>query len=168
MEFLKKEFGSFLHSGKYWAKNTHNEDFSKLYDYPLSIESLNYYDDKLKNKILKEIKNLKITNKSFTKNFKEHITAQVGPTLTEMFFSNYPQKVWGVKTENITSEWAPKRIKFRRKIEPFFSGEYTAVGKYGTGSIYNLIKDKILKNGGKIFLNHAVKKFRKKILKSKK
>ena len=160
--FWKKEFGSFLHSGKYWAKNTHNEDFSKLYDYPLSIESLNYYDDKLKNKILKEIKNLKITNKSFTKNFKEHITAQVGPTLTEMFFSNYPQKVWGVKTENITSEWAPKRIKFRRKIEPFFSGEYTAVGKYGTGSIYNLIKDKILKNGGKIFLNHAVKKFRKK------
>lgn len=159
--FWKKEFGNLLHTGKYWSKNTHNEDFSKLYDYPLSIESLNNYGDKLKNKILKEIKNLKTTNKSFTKNFKEHITAQVGPTLTEMFFSNYPQKVWGIKTENITSEWAPKRIKFRRKIEPFFSGEYTAVGKYGTGSIYNLIKDKILENGGKIFLNHAVKNFRK-------
>ena len=134
MEFLeKKEFGSFLHSGKYWAKNTHNEDFSKLYDYPLSIESLNYYDDKLKNKILKEIKNLKITNKSFTKNFKEHITAQVGPTLTEMFFSNYPQKVWGVKTENITSEWAPKESSLEEKLSPFFQENTQLLENMGQG-----------------------------------
>jgi sialic acid synthase SpsE/protoporphyrinogen oxidase len=162
--FWKKEFGSLLHTGKYWAKNTYNENFSEFYDYPLSIESIKKYDQKLRNKILKEIKDLSLQKKSFTKNFKEHVAAQVGSTLTEMFFSNYPQKVWGIKTENITSEWAPKRIKFRKKIEPFFSGEYTAVGKYGTGSIYNLIKDKILKNGGKFFLNHAVINLKKENL----
>ena len=83
-----------------------------------------------------------------------------------MFFQITSKSLGGVETENITSEWAPKK-KFRRKLSLFFR-EYTAVGKYGTGSIYNLIKDKILKNGGKIFLNHAVKNLEKKILKSKK
>ena len=73
-----------------------------------------------------------------------------------MFFTNYPEKVWGLNTKEITSEWAPKRIKFTRKIEQFFSGEYTAVGKYGTGSVYNFIRDKIYKYGGKIKLNHRV------------
>ena len=39
---------------------------------------------------------------------------------------------------------APKEL-FRDRILPFFSGEYTAVGKYGTGCIYENIKEKIVK-----------------------
>ena len=68
-----------------------------------------------------------------------------------MFFKDYPEKVWGVSTLKMTSEWAPKRIKFRDKILPFFSGEYTAVGKYGTGSIYEFLKKEILKKKVKFF-----------------
>ena len=46
------------------------------------------------------------------------------------------------------------KISFRKKIEPFYN-EY-AVGKYGTGSIYDNIKNKIIKNNGKIYLNHNI------------
>ena len=34
------------------------------------------------------------------------------------------------------------------------------MGKYGTGHLYEIIKKKILKNGGKVFLNHKVEKFK--------
>ena len=35
-------------------------------------------------------------------------------TLTKMFFKSYPEKVWGISTEELTPEWAPKRIEFRK------------------------------------------------------
>ena len=73
-----------------------------------------------------------------------------------MFFKNYPEKIWGINTKKMTADWAPKRVKFRKKILPFFSGEYTAVGKYGTGSVYEKLKKEIIKNGGKIHLNNTV------------
>tara|TARA_B100000282_G_scaffold215829_1_gene159801 strand:+ start:9796 stop:12186 length:2391 start_codon:yes stop_codon:yes gene_type:complete len=153
-EFWKKNFGHLLVEGKFWAKNTYNENFSKLYDYPFSMEGFKYFDKLDKKKILKEIKNLKKGTTST--NFKEHVISQVGPTLAKMFFDNYPAKVWGISTEKMTSEWAPKRISFRKKIEPFYNTEYAAVGKYGTGSVYDNIKNKILNNKGKIYLNHNV------------
>ena len=59
-----------------------------------------------------------------------------------MFFKNYPEKVWGISTKEMTAEWAPKRISFRDKILPFYKEEKVAVGKYGTGSVYECIKKK--------------------------
>ena len=41
-------------------------------------------------------------------------------------------------------------IKLTEKTSPFFTNEYTAVGKYGTGKIYEFLKKEILKNSGKI------------------
>ena len=43
----------------------------------------------------------------------------------------------------MTPDWAPNRIKFRDKILPFYHEEYAAVGKYGTGCIYDEIKRKL-------------------------
>ncbi len=160
--FWKKNFGNLLIKGNYWAKNTYNEDFINLYDYPLSFESIKNFPEKYKTKILLELKNLKKNSIKLTKNFDEHVKSQVGETLAKMFFRNYPQKIWGIETKNMTAEWAPKKIKFRDKILPFFSGEFTAVGKYGTGSVYEHLKKEILKKGGKIFLNKQVTGFKKK------
>ena len=56
----------------------------------------------------------------------------------------------------MTPDWAPNRIKFRKKILPFYHEEYAAVGKYGTGSIYERIKKKIIKLGGQIKFNETV------------
>ena len=154
--FWKKNFGKFLVEGKFWAKNTYNENFKKLYDYPFSKEALNNFNISDKKKILKDLNDLKKSKISKTKNFNEHVKAQVGPTLTKMFFKNYPEKIWGISTEKMTAEWAPKRIEFRNKILPFYRGQKTAVGKYGTGSVYEHIKDQIIKYRGKIYLNHNV------------
>ena len=161
-KFWKKNFGHLLIEGKYWAKNTYNDDFKNFYDYPLSFDSIKKFPKNYRSKILAELKNLEKNKSKKTRNFEEHVKAQVGATLTKMFFKNYPQKVWGIETNKMTAEWAPKRIKFRDKILPFFHGEFTAVGQFGTGSIYEFIKEKIIKYGGKIYLNHQAINFEKK------
>ena len=84
--FWKKNFGNLLVEGKFWAKNTYNENFSKLYDYPFSKEGFKNFDHHTKSNILKELKSLK--KKSVSKNFEEHVQSQVGNTLTDMFFKN--------------------------------------------------------------------------------
>ena len=118
--FWKKNFGHLLVEDKYWSKNTYDDDFNKLYDYPLSLESLKKFPRNLKSEIHSELKELKKSKVTLTKNFDEHVKSQVGKTLTKMFFKNYPEKIWGISTKKMTSEWAPKRIKFRKKILPFF------------------------------------------------
>ena len=158
--FWKKNFGHLLIEGKFWAKNTYGDNFKYLYDYPLSYESIKNFPKEYKSKILKEINSLSKNSKKKSTNFHEHVAAQVGPTLTKMFYTDYPKKIWGINTKEMAAEWAPKRIKFRNKILPFFD-EYTAVGKHGTGCIYDFLKKKIIKNGGKFFLNHQVTKFKK-------
>ena len=154
--FWQKNFGHLLVEGNYWAKNTYDDDFNTLYDYPLSFQSIKKFPIEKRSKIYSELNQLKKKDNKRSKNFDEHVKSQVGETLSKMFFTNYPLKIWGIDTKKMTAEWAPKRIKFREKILPFFSGEYTAVGKYGTGSVYEFIKKKIIKNGGKIYLNYHV------------
>ena len=44
----------------------------------------------------------------------------------------------------MTAEWAPKRIEIRQKSLPFYYGQFSAVGKNGTGAIYERIKEKII------------------------
>ena len=46
--------------------------------------------------------------------FKSHVINQDGPTLQSLFYEDYPEKVWG-ETEDMTSEWALKRIIFTKK-----------------------------------------------------
>lgn len=159
--FWMKNFGHLLVPGKYWSKNTYGDDFKTLYDYPLSYESINSFPKKYKDKIFPELFILKKSKKNNAQNFHEHVVNQVGPTLTKMFFKDYPEKLWGISTEKMTSEWAPKRIKFRDKVLPFFHEEFTAVGKYGTGCIYEFLKNEIVKNKSKVFTNYEVVNFSK-------
>ena len=53
------------------------------------------------------------------KSFKEYILSQVGETLFEMFFNKYPKKIWGIETNEMTAEWAPKRIEIRQRVYLF-------------------------------------------------
>ena len=149
-------FGKNLIEGTYYSKNTIGNNSSQYVDYPLSYQAIEKLPIKLKLKILKELKKAKKMQKKNAVNFSEHIINQLGPTLQNLFFKDYPEKVWGLNTEEMTSEWAPKRIKFTKKSEPFFNKEKTGVGKYGTGQLYEIIKKKIITNGGKIFLNHKI------------
>ena len=154
-KFWNKSFGKLLHHGKYYSKNVLGRNFDEFYHYPLSIDSIKKYPKFLKKKIFDELRLVKKKNIKTT-NFFEHIKGQVGETLTKMFFKNYPEKVWGISVEKMTSDWAPKRIKLTNKTGPFFIKEHTAVGKYGTGKIYEFMKKDLIKKGGKIKLKHEI------------
>tara|TARA_B100000963_G_scaffold358210_1_gene382272 strand:- start:11249 stop:13705 length:2457 start_codon:yes stop_codon:yes gene_type:complete len=158
IKFWKKNFGNLLIEGKFKCKNVQGENFDKFYDYPLSYEGLNKFEKKLKNKIYSELKKCNKKNqRQKAKNYKDYIDSFIGPTLRKMFFEKYPKKIWGIDPKLMTPDWAPNRIKFRDKILPFYHEEYAAVGKYGTGCLYDKIKDFILKLGGKIRFNETVK-----------
>ena len=123
----------------------------------MDSESIKKYPNDLKKKIIFELSNLR--KNSLAKNFSEYVEQQVGKTLTKMFFKGYPKKIWGISTDKMTAEWAPKRIQITQKTKPFFQDQYTAVSKYGTGNFYNSILKKILKLGGNVYLNHKVSGF---------
>ncbi len=167
-KFWKDNFKNLLIEGEFYCKNVQGKKFNEFYDYPFSKEALNNFDIKTKKKIKKELKNCRNLEKRYNaKSYKEYIDSFVGPTLRKMFYEKYPKKIWGIDTEKMSPDWAPNRIKFREKILPFYHEEYAAVGKYGTGCIYDKIKDKIIKLGGKFKFNETVKGFNfkdKKIL----
>lgn len=163
IDFWKKNFGDLLVEGKFYCKNVKGKKFDKYYDYPFSIESLNNFNQKLKSKIKRELKLCKnLERRQKAKNYKEYVNALIGPTLRKMFFEKYPKKIWGIDTKNMTPEWAPNRIKFRKKILPFYHEEFAAVGKFGTGCVYDRIKEKIISLGGKFRFNETVIGFKKK------
>lgn len=168
-KFWKKNFKHKLIEGKFYGKNVKGKNFDKFYDYPFSKESLEKFEKPLKLKIKRElIKCKNINRRHKAKNYKEYIDSFVGPTLRKMFFEKYPQKIWGVDTSKMTPDWAPNRIKFREKILPFYHEEYAAVGKYGTGCVYDEIKKKIIKLGGKFKFNETIIGFKHKEKKIKK
>ena len=73
-KFWKKNFGDLLIEGKFRCKNVKGEKFNQYYDYPLSIEGLNKFDKKLKEKIKKELKFCNKKDQRFkAKNYKEYI-----------------------------------------------------------------------------------------------
>ncbi len=151
-----ESFGEILVEGKFWSKNVFNGELNNLIDYPLSWESINNFKEPIRSNVLNELKICNQSKSIGAKNFHEYVKNLVGPTLTEMFFTKYPQKVWGKFTTELTADWAPKRIEIREKITPFYHGQYAAVGKYGTGSVYKKIEEEILKHGGNILYEKSL------------
>ena len=155
-EFWERNFGDLFIKGDFWCKNVSGSNFENYWDYPLSWESISRFPKDLKTKIMNELENVDSDKKAKSSNYKEYIENQIGPTLTKMFFETYPKKIWGIPTSEMTPDWAPKRIEFRNKVTPFYFRQWNAVGKYGTGCIYDRIKDKIINLGGKINLSANV------------
>lgn len=155
-EFWEKEFGDLFIKGEFWCKNVKGENFDEYWDYPLSWESISRYPKHLKEQILNELKTRNPEDKAKAINYTEYMEAEVGPTLRKMFFDKYPQKIWGIPTQKMTPDWAPKRIEFRQKVTPFYHNQWNAVGKYGTGCIYERIQEHILSLNGGLHLNSEV------------
>ena len=57
MNFWQKNFGELLVEGDFWAKNTYDDDFDSLYDYPLSIQGIKKFQPNLRKKFFKKLKN---------------------------------------------------------------------------------------------------------------
>jgi N,N'-diacetyllegionaminate synthase len=152
-DLWEKEFKGLFVKKKFWCKNVTGKNFEHYWDYPISIEGLKNYPLHLKKKIYEELKNLNSNKKLVSRTYFDYVKNEVGPTLSRMFFSKYPEKIWGISTRKLTAEWAPKRIELRKKITPFYHEQWNAVAKFGTGSIYENLKRKIIKLGGKFHFN---------------
>jgi sialic acid synthase SpsE/protoporphyrinogen oxidase len=151
-----KDFGDLLIKGNFWSKNVVDGDIKKLVNYPLSWEQIRGFEEPLRSKVLNELLKSDQNKSKGANNFRDYVKNLVGNELTKMFFTKYPEKVWGIPTHELTSDWAPKRIEIRQKITPFYHSQYAAVGKYGTGCIYDKISDDIISKGGKIILNNSL------------
>lgn len=156
-EFWESEFGDLFIKGEFWCKNVKGLNFEQYYDYPLSYESIAQYPGEQRRKILFELEHVNPGDRAKAGNYKEYVAALVGSTLQNMFFEDYPRKIWGISTEEMTASWAPKRIELRQKITPFYHGQWNAVGKYGTGCVYDRIYEKIVRLGGKLRLGQGVR-----------
>ncbi len=157
-QFWEEHFGDLFVKGEFWCKNVRGEHFDEYWDYPLSWESIGKYPQELKETILQELDERSGYDKARARNYTEYMDALVGPTLRKMFFETYPKKVWGITTDEMTPDWAPKRMEFRQNVTPFYHNQWNAVGKYGTGCIYERIAQKIRALGGTIHLNTEVRK----------
>jgi sialic acid synthase SpsE/protoporphyrinogen oxidase len=152
----KKYFGDILIEGDFWSKNVFDGDLNQLIDYPISWESINNFNEPTRSRVLEELKICNQSKSIGARNFHEYVKNLVGPTLTEMFFTKYPEKVWGKLTKDLTADWAPKRIEIREKVTPFYYGQYAAVGKFGTGSVYKKIEEEIVNLGGVILFEKSL------------
>tara|TARA_B100001123_G_scaffold438883_1_gene574599 strand:+ start:858 stop:3239 length:2382 start_codon:yes stop_codon:yes gene_type:complete len=158
-KFWRENFGDLLIEKEFFSKN-HKDGV--LYDYPLSYQSIEKFPEKIKQKVKKELKELKPENVMRGQNFKEVVTAIVGPTLQDLFFETYSKKLWGIPTDQMSARWAPKRIEIRKKHTSFWYNQYSAAGKFGSGAIMNRMAEKIKEKDNSVNLNHEVSGFKVK------
>jgi protoporphyrinogen oxidase len=102
-----------------------------------------------------------------------------GKELYLTFFKDYTEKVWGTPTSQISAAWGAQRVKGlsltktllhlfarKKKVKADINQKDTETSliekflypKYGPGQMWELVARHIEKKGGKILLNHEVKK----------
>jgi sialic acid synthase SpsE/protoporphyrinogen oxidase len=155
-EIWEREYGDLFYKNEFWGKNVKGEHFNEFYDYPLSFESLKAFPSRLRTQILDEIGRLDDSRKAAARSYREFVLELVGPTLMEMFFVRYPEKLWGVSVDDMTPNWAPKRVNFHRTRGHFHAEQWNAAGKNGAGAVLNRMAQKLKKAGGEIFLNQGL------------
>ena len=157
--FWLENFGDLLVAKEFFSKNYKD---GVLYDYPLSYESIEKFPENIKTKVKKELSETRPENLMRAQNFKEAVSAIVGPTLQNLFFETYSKKLWGIPTTLMSAKWAPKRIQIRKKHSSFWHNQYSAAAKNGSGSVMNRMMEKIINKGNKVHLKHKVIGFEQK------
>ena len=127
-----------------------------FFDYPLNLNQLSQYSE------FKSDANFLFSNSIFdsdrlaaSTSFESYVQSLVGPNLASAFFKQYPEKLWGIDTSEMSADWAPKRIRLCKDREPFFGGEFTAIGTTGT-SRYEWLKSLSESRGANFHLDHRL------------
>ena len=155
--YLKSEFAGMWYERGHYAKNLKN---GTLYDYPISKDFVDSLPSALRKKINSDLESRDDGKLASASNYFEYMNALVGPTLQQMFFIQYPEKLWGIPTTALDANWAPKRIQIREKRSAFYEGQWAAVGKNGSLSILKELQRKFQAAGGQIlFETEATKIF---------
>lgn len=151
--YLLTEFKGLFHERDHWAKNFKND---KFYDYPISREFINSLPVETKDKINNELAKVNPDELSKANNYYEYTKALAGETLQELFFTKYPQKLWGIPTKDLDANWAPKRVQITEERRAFYQDQWSAVGNEGSGSILRSLESKVLALGGVINLEEKI------------
>jgi len=106
--------------------------------------------------------------------FEQWVCNRFGRWLFNEFFKSYTEKVWGVSTSEIRSEWAAQRIK---GLSFFAAAKHAFLGpqsgkqvkslisefnypRYGPGQMWERMRDEIVAAGGEVRLNAPVTRMR--------
>src|SRR5947209_8006554 len=105
--------------------------------------------------------------------FEEWVCNRFGRWLFNQFFKAYTEKVWGVSTSEIRSEWAAQRIKglsfFAAAKSAFFGNRGDKIKslisefnypRYGPGQMWEQMTSDIRELGGEVRLNAPVTRLR--------
>ena len=150
IDIWRNNFPDIFNEQVLYSANCKGNLLDQFHDYPISKEGL------LKNNIVFSNLNQSINQPFLYSNYRDYMKAKVGNEIEKEYFRKYPQKLWGIETDKMRADWAPKRIEIRDKIEPFFINQWVATSKYGSGYVYEKMKESVIKNNGLINLNTKI------------
>ena len=148
----KEIFNDLIIEKEFYACNFRS---GKYFDYPINIEQLSN-ELEFENEISKLKNNKNNEELAVAKTFEEYVTALVGEKLAQAFFKEYPEKLWGISTKDMSSEWAPKRIRITNQREKFFGDEFTGIALRGTGTVMERVLQKSKSYGCKLHKKKSV------------
>lgn len=155
--YFLSEFDGLFYEREHWAKNLKNNQF---YDYPISREFINSLPKEIREKINYELSNVDSDALSKANNYYEYTKALAGETLQELFFTKYPEKLWGITTKDLDANWAPKRVQITENRRAFYQDQWSAVGNEGSGTILRSLESKIIRLGGIINTGEKINKIK--------
>ena len=107
-----------------------------------------------------------VTPKGKEENFEQWVSNRFGKRLYNHFFKTYTEKVWGVSTTELRSDWAAQRIKdlsfFTAAKAAFFGNKGNKIKtlidsfnypRFGPGQMWEMMTDRIEEMGGEVRLN---------------
>jgi len=113
----------------------------------------------------------KVKPKGREDTFEQWVINRFGKRLFDNFFRSYTEKVWGVPTSEIRSEWAAQRIKglsfFSAAKSAFFGNKDNEIKslidkfnypRFGPGQMWETMTDDIREKGGEVRLESPVTK----------
>ena len=165
-EFVLKELKPKLESIGFYRIKTFAKSFwkGKFYDYPMSVDNIFELPGELRRKAMIELYKICSTNVKSASTFGEYVKNLVGETLFNIFFEEYTKKLWGVKTSEIPSDWAPQRISFRMDDKTFFGkNEWEVYHEDGIGKLSEVLISELsgkFMNKLNILLNNKVRKIK--------
>jgi sialic acid synthase SpsE/protoporphyrinogen oxidase len=128
----------------------------KFFEYPLSEETLRQFPPELYDRIMSEMAATDPAQLSTARNYRDYMTALAGSTLQNIFYEEYPEKLWGIPTSELSANWAPQRIEIRKEKKPFHADQWSAVAQNGCGQTMEILANKIIELGGRIDYNVEV------------
>ena len=150
----KDLFSDIFQYGDYYSAIIKGRDFKKYHPYPISKEGIQLVSNIDISKI--DFDSVSLKDQAIAKNFKEMMIAKLGHELEKEYFRYYPEKLWGMSTDCMRADWAPKRISIKEKIDTFFSGQFVATGKKGAGQVYLEIEKLLNKKNCKLSFNSEI------------